>query len=108
MVVRRRIRAILIPLIAYSLAGAAVGYFVWEARYGARGLETRGEYEAEISRLTNDYESLKLERRQWQHRVALMQADSVDSDLLDEEAHVLLSRFDRRDLVIFLDSAATK
>ncbi|MBV9243523.1 MAG: septum formation initiator family protein, partial [Methylobacteriaceae bacterium] len=45
---------------------------------------------------------------QWQHRVALMQADSVDSVLLDEEAHVLLSRFDRRDLVIFLDSAATK
>jgi cell division protein FtsB len=101
MVIRKRLRAILIPLVAYSLAGAAVSYFVWQARYGARGLETKDENRAEIARLEAEYDALKAERQQWEHRVALMKSDSVDRDLLDELAHTLLNRFDRRDLVIF-------
>ncbi len=101
MVIRKRFRAILIPVVAYSLAGAAASYFVWQAHYGARGLETKDEYKAEIARLDAEYDALKSERQHWEHRVALMQSDSVDSDLLGELAHTLLSRFDRRDLVIF-------
>jgi cell division protein FtsB len=101
MVIRKRFRTILIPLIAYTLAGAAVSYFVWQARYGARGLAAKDESQAEIASLDAEYDALKSERQQWEHRVALMQSDSVDRDLLDELAHTLLSRFDRRDLVIF-------
>lgn len=108
MVIRTRVRAILIPLVTYSLAGAAVGYFVWQARYGSRGLETAAEYKTQIAALGGQYQALKSERQLWEHRVALMQSDSVDRDLLDEEARVLLSRFDRRELIVFLDARSGK
>jgi cell division protein FtsB len=108
MVVRTRLRAILIPLISYCVAAAAVSYFVYQARYGARGLETRVEYKTQIASVTAEYEALRAEHQLWQHRVDLMQSDSVDRDLLEEEAHALLSRFDRRDLVIFADPATGK
>lgn len=104
MVVRTRIRAIVIPLLAYCVAGAAVAYFVQQARFGARGLETKAEYKTQMNALAQDFDALVAERQQWEHRVALMNPDSVDRDLLDEEAHTLLSRYDRRDLVVFLDA----
>lgn len=108
MVVRKRIRAVLIPLVGYCIAGAVVSYFVEEARHGARGLETKGEYQQEIAKLRDEYEALKSERNLWQHRVSLLKSDSVDRDLLVEEAHTLLDRFDPRELVIFVDKPATK
>ena len=104
MVVRTRIRAIVIPLLTYCVAAAAVAYFVHQARFGARGLETKAEYKLQMTALAQDYDALVAERQQWEHRVALMRPDSVDRDLLDEEAHTLLSRYDRRDLVIFIDA----
>lgn len=104
MVVRTRISAILIPLLAYCLAGAAVSYFVWQARYGSRGLEAKAEYKIQIGKLTTELMALENERQQWAHRINLIRSESVDRDLLEEEAHALLSRYDRRDLVVFTTS----
>jgi cell division protein FtsB len=108
MVVRTRLRAILTPFILYCVAAGAVSYFVYQARYGVRGLETKVEYKTEIAAVKAEYDGLRAEHQLWQHRVDLMRSDSVDRDLLEEEAHALLSRFDRRDLVIFLDPRAGK
>ncbi len=54
MVVRRRLRAILYPLLLYCVSGAIGGYFVWHAVNGERGLKTREDYERKIASLQGE------------------------------------------------------
>jgi cell division protein FtsB len=102
MVIRLRYRAILIPLALYVLSGAFVGYFFWQAVNGERGLKTKAEYKRQSFALSEELQALRAEHAQWEQRVALMRPESVDRDLLEEEAMRQLDRVDKRDLLIFL------
>jgi cell division protein FtsB len=102
MVIRLRYRAVLIPLALYLISGALVGYFVWHAVNGERGLKAKAEYRRQIFDLVQELAALKAERDHWEHRVALMRPDGLDKDLLEEEALLQLDRVDRRDVMIFL------
>jgi cell division protein FtsB len=106
MVIRRRIRAVLIPLALYCVAGALVGYFVWHAHHGQRGEEAKAQYKVRIADKTAELDDLLKQHKNWQQRIDLMQSDSVDKDLLEEEASILLDRVDHRDLVVFLKPSA--
>jgi cell division protein FtsB len=106
MVIRLRYRAILMPLALYVLSGALVGYFVWHAANGERGLKTKAEYKRQTFALSQELQGLQAEHAQWDQRVALMRADSVDKDLLEEEALRQLDRLDKRDLLMFLKPTA--
>jgi hypothetical protein len=44
---------------------------------------------------------LKDERARWERRVAALRPESVDRDLLEEEAHLQLDRVGKDELVIF-------
>ncbi|MCB5176034.1 MULTISPECIES: FtsB family cell division protein [Microvirga] len=100
MVIRRRARRILIPLVLYSIAAAVVGYFVHHAHSGARGIEARQQYEAQAEELTRELDAVKTERADWERRIALLRSDQIDRDLLEERARVMLGRVHRNDLVI--------
>lgn len=100
MVVRRRARKILIPLLVYSVSAGVVGYFVHHAHSGARGIEAREQFEAQAARLTRELEAVKTERADWERRIALLRSDQIDRDLLEERARVMLGRVHRNDLVI--------
>lgn len=102
MVVRTRLRGILFPLMLYCVAGGIGSYFVWHAINGERGLKTNDEYERSIKMLQGEYAAAKAERAQWQHRIDLMRGETIDRDLLEEEARVLLDRVHKNDLVVFL------
>ena len=102
MVVRTRLRSLLLPLALYCVSGGIVGYFLWHASNGDRGLKVNGEYEKSIALLQTQLAATKAERAQWQHRIALMQGNALDRDLLEEQARVTLDRVDKDDLVIFL------
>ena len=102
MVVRTRLRAFLFPMMLYCVSGGIGGYFVWHAINGDRGLKVSDEYEKSIAMLTSQVAATKLERAQWQHRIALMKGDAIDRDLLEEEARVTLDRVGKNDLVVFL------
>ncbi len=102
MVVRTRLRSFLFPLVLYCVSGGIVGYFLWHASNGDRGLKVNGEYEKSIALLQAQLTTTKAEHDQWQHRIALMQGDALDRDLLEEQARVILDRVDKDDLVIFL------
>jgi cell division protein FtsB len=106
MVIHRRIRAVLYPLILYCVSGAVGSYFVWHAINGERGLKTRIEYEQRLAVLRDDLRRIKSEQAQWEHRIALLKGQAVDRDLLEEAARTILGRVDRHDLVIFLPQAA--
>lgn len=100
MVVRRRIRAVLIPLMLYGVAGGVVGYFLHNAQIGNRGLEAKQALKAQIQELSRDLDAAKAEHADWDRRLALMRADQIDRDLLEERARVLLGRVHKNDLVI--------
>lgn len=100
MVVRRRLRRFLIPLVLYSFAAAVVGYFVHHAHSGARGIEAQQQFEAQAAELAKELEAVRTERQDWERRIALLRSDQIDRDLLEERARVMLGRVHRNDLVI--------
>lgn len=105
MVVKKRLRAVLIPLALYCVSGLAVGYFVHHAQSGQRGLEAKRELQLEKARIQASLDKLREEREDWERRVALVRSDQIDRDLLEEQARVMLGRVHRNDLVIVLDPA---
>ena len=44
----------------------------------------------------------RAERAEWQHRVKLLQSNSIDPDTLDERARAVLNYLDPRDLTLML------
>ena len=100
MVVRSRVRKVVIPLALYGLSAAAAGYFVHHANSGSRGLEAKRALKIQIHEITQELETLKTERSDWERRIGLLRSDQVDRDLLEERARTLLGRVHRNDLVI--------
>ncbi len=108
MVVYRRIRAALFPLLLYFLSGSIGAYFVWHAVNGERGLKTKDEYERKIAALSGELNHLKAEHALWNHRIALLSGRVIDRDLLDEEARAVLGRVHRNDVIVLLPPTQNK
>ncbi len=102
MVKRRRLRAFLFPLALYSISGAVSSYFVWHGVHGDRGLLAKAEYRQQAAELQTEHDVLKSERQALERRIAMLRAESVERELLEEEARVQLGRVHRNDVVIFL------
>jgi cell division protein FtsB len=100
MVVRRRFRAFLVPLALYAVAAAAVGYFVHNAQVGNRGLLAKRALKLQVFELRQELAAAQEEHATWDRRLALLRADQVDRDLLEERARIVLGRVHRNDLVI--------
>jgi cell division protein FtsB len=100
MVVRRRFRAVLVPLLLYGISGAVVGYFVHHAHSGNRGLAAKRALKIQAHELNKELEGVKAEHAGWDRRIALLRSDQVDRDLLEERARIMLGRVHRNDLVI--------
>jgi cell division protein FtsB len=100
MVVRRRARAILLPLLLYSVSAGIVGYFVHHAHNGSHGLQAKRELKIKAYEINREVEALKTERGEWERRIALLRSDQIDRDLLEERARSLLGRVHANDLVI--------
>jgi cell division protein FtsB len=100
MVVRRRFRAFLIPLVLYAGAAAAVGYFIQSAKSGNRGLLAKQALKIQVFELRRELETVSAEYADWDRRLALLRADQVDRDLLEERARTVLGRVHKNDLVI--------
>jgi cell division protein FtsB len=101
MVVRTRLRSILTPIVFYLVLGAASGYLVWGASNGEHGLKAKEKYDAETDAAKAELAALRDERSRWERRVAALKPESVDRDLLEEEAHAKLDRVGRDEVVIF-------
>ena len=86
MVIRRNLRAVLMPLALYCVSGVSVAFFGWHAINGERGLKARADYERRIATLANELDGLRADKQHWQQRTALMRGEGIDRDLLEEEA----------------------
>jgi cell division protein FtsB len=105
MITRRRVRNVLLALGFYALSGAAVGYFAWHAHHGERGLHAKAGYKIRIAQLEQEIRGVRDERAEWERRVALLRADNLDRDLLDERARALLNSAHKNDVIVILPKA---
>jgi cell division protein FtsB len=105
MSLRRRFRTVLITLCFYGAAGGVVGYFWWHAHHGDRGLRAKAEHKIRIAQLNAEIGAARGEKADWERRVALLRADNLDRDLLEERARVLLNGAHRNDLLVILPPA---
>jgi cell division protein FtsB len=102
MVTRNRLRSVLNALALYTIAALVIGYFGVNAYTGNHGLRAKQDLDQQIWQLTSELAALKNERTVWERRVALLKPESIDPDLLDERARVLLDYADPRDLTLRL------
>jgi cell division protein FtsB len=99
---RRRFRNTLIALACYGAAGGVVSYFWWHAHNGERGLQAKAGIKVRIAELNLEIDQTKRERAEWERRVALLRADSLDRDILEERARVLLNGAHKNDVIVVL------
>jgi cell division protein FtsB len=102
MVIRPRIRAFLAALGLYALAALFIGYFGINAYTGNRGILAKQDLDQRIADLKSELDAAKAERARWERRVALLKADRLDPDMLDERARQLLDYADPRDVTVLI------
>jgi cell division protein FtsB len=102
MVIRPRIRAFLTALGLYAVAALFIGYFGINAYTGKNGINARQELDQQIADLANEVARVKAERERWERRVALLKADRIDPDMLDERARQLLNYLDPHEVTILV------
>src|ERR1700721_2339355 len=85
------------PFTSWSGSRAAI----WS---GARPM-AKAAHDAQMAQLQDELAGLREERARWERRVSAMRSESVDRDLLDEEARAVLDRVGKDDVVIFTDDA---
>jgi cell division protein FtsB len=106
MVTRKRLRSILNALALYTLAALLIGYFGVNAYNGNRGLKAKEDIDRQMMALTAELDRLKAEQARWERRIALLKADDLDPDMLDEQARLLLDYADPNDLTLMLTKPA--
>jgi cell division protein FtsB len=102
MVTRKRLRAVLTAFALYSIAALMIGYFGVNAYTGSRGLKAKQDLDQQIGQLSAELAVLKIERADWERRLSLLRAQSLDPDMLDERARALLDYADPRELTLRL------
>ena len=100
------VRNFALPFGLHALAAVLSCYFVWEGLNGHRGVKAGEEYQQQLDKLRYERNFFKMQRLQWEQRVALIRGETVDADILDEEARAQLNRTDKHDVVILTPRAS--
>jgi cell division protein FtsB len=102
MVTRKRARSILTALGLYVIAALLIGYFGVNAFSGNRGLKAKQDIDQQVAELSTELARLKLERSQWERRIALLKSSGLDPDMVDERARALLDYSHPHDLTMMV------
>jgi cell division protein FtsB len=96
--VKRRVRAAVAPCVFLAL----VGYFLWSATQGDRGLDASPLRQEELSQALADQARAEAEVAMWQRRIEGLHS-RIDADELDERARAMLNLADPRDVIVPYD-----
>ena len=96
---RSRARYVIGPIVGI----AAVGYFAFHAINGERGLLVYRKLRIEVAEARQLAKNTALERRVLENRVRLLEPRSLDLDMLEERARVMLNYGYPDEIVIFDD-----
>jgi cell division protein FtsB len=92
------------------VAGAVLGallfaYFTFHAIQGDRGLLAWVQLKQQITHAMTDFTASATEREVWEKRIALLRADNLDRDMLDERVRVVTGLGHKDEIVIFDQTA---
>lgn len=92
-----RPRQILAPVIFATV----FGYFGYHFVNGERGLLAMVQLHRETQIADQNLAEAETERKIWERRVAALRNQSLDPDMLDERARILLNYADKDDIIVF-------
>src|SRR5437660_449708 len=96
---KRRLAQVAWPMLGACLAG----YFVYHAVQGDRGIIAWMQVNQQIRVAQDELTKTDTAREAMEQRVALLSNSSLDLDMLEERARVMLNFAHPEDLVIFLN-----
>ncbi|WP_374652869.1 septum formation initiator family protein [Dongia sp.] len=99
--IRRRLRQVALPLLGACLSA----YFVFHAVHGDRGILAWLRLNQELKVATTEASQAAADRKAMERRVTLLSNTSLDLDMLEERARIMLNYAHPDDLVIFLNQA---
>jgi cell division protein FtsB len=92
-----RPRQILVPIIFAMM----FGYFGYHLVNGDRGLLAMAHLQRETMIAEQNLAEAETTRKIWERRVAALRNQSLDPDMLDERARILLNFSRKEDIVVF-------
>jgi cell division protein FtsB len=95
------LRKTYMPLLCFAL----LGYFAYHLFVSEHGLDERARQQARVSALEGELRGLQAVRERLDRDVALMRADKLDPDMLDERARIILDFSHPNDIVIMNKSS---
>ena len=81
---------------------AAWAFFGWHARYGARSFAYQAAVQHRLEQTRARLEQVRARRKRLEARNALLRAESLDPDMLDEMARRMLGFAGPREQITFL------
>ena len=92
-----RPRQILVPIIFAMM----FGYFGYHLVNGDRGLLAMAHLQRETMIADQNLAEAETTRKIWERRVASLRNQSLDPDMLDERARILLNFSRKEDIIVF-------
>jgi cell division protein FtsB len=95
---KKRLRQAIGPMVGACL----FGYFVYHAVEGDRGVMAWLQISQQLTESKRSLATLAGVRREIEHRVALLSPSSIDPDLLDERARLMLNVAEPDDRLVII------
>ncbi len=67
-----------------------IAYFAYHTIYGNRGLVAKREIEKKIEKAEKELEKIRSDRIEIEHKVKLLRPETLDKDMLEEQARKIL------------------
>ena len=93
-----RPRQILVPIVFAMM----FGYFGYHLVNGDRGLLAMAHLQREVQIADQNLAEAEATRKIWERRVAALRNQSLEPDMLDERARVLLNFARKDDIIVFM------
>jgi cell division protein FtsB len=100
---KRRAGDVVAPVIGFCV----VGYFAYHSIHGDRGLVAWMRLKEQTETARSELSGLQAERKALERRVSLLRPESLDRDLLDEQARVVLN-FARAGEIVIVDRPVSR
>lgn len=99
---KRAAKSALRQTIGPAIGACVVGYFVYYAVQGDRGLIALKHIDGEIARAEQILSQVRGERERMERRASLLRAERLDRDMLDERARAMLNLTHPNDVILTL------
>lgn len=100
MAIKRMLKRAALAALPPALFLALVGYFLWNATQGDRGLQAYAVREQQLKAAQAELARVTDEQNAWERRVSGLRSQHLNPDTLDERARAMLNLADPADVVM--------